>query len=175
MAITVKLKGIYTADFRKSESTLIVENRDIDVDDMGPRDCVALVSGNGKNLSLVFPHLKNKTVMSPQGHTLKDPPRILPIHRYRIEGGGTFTPWLLQEYAEEMGFRFEDVKTFKEYFELDQQERRKEALARKKAQEKEEALNHGQTSPSRGTRNANPGAPAAAVRPRRPAPDGNAV
>lgn len=175
MAITVKLKGIYTADFRKSESTLIVENPEIDVDDMGPRDCVALVSGNGKNLSLVFPHLKNKTVMSPAGHALKDPPRILPIHRYRIEGGGTYTPWMLQAYAEEMGFRFEDVKTFAEYFELDQKRRREEALVHKREREKEEALTHGQITDSAKRPRGIEAAGAPTRRPRRPAPDGNSV
>jgi hypothetical protein len=174
MAINVRLKGIYTADFRKSEATLVVENPEVDIDDMGPRECVALVSGTGKLLSLVFPHLKNKTITSPAGHALKEAPRILPVYRYRIEGGGTFTPWMLQEYAEEMGLRFEDLKTFKEYFELDQQHRREEALARKREQEKEEARDHAQTAARvRQPRNAT--ATPRAPRTRGPAPDGNPV
>lgn len=108
----LRLKLIRRADFRKSANTMIEEAlKEAENLKLGPSDCVLMISGTGKVLRFVFGFLQHEQV-SRAGKALGRAVRVLPSRDYRICDGGTWNPYMLKDYAAEIGLDLQHLKKF---------------------------------------------------------------
>lgn len=106
----LKLKFIYRADFRKSEETLLNEAmKEVKHLDLGPHDCILLMSGNGKIMRFVFGFLEHEAV-NKLGKPMNQITKVLPSRTYRICDHGTWNPYMLANYAAEIGIELAHLK-----------------------------------------------------------------
>ena len=123
----VRLRGVTTEDFRRSEKTMIARwlKKHGGVP-FRPNDVVLFVSGTGNQLVFVY---RDETIDN-SDHPGNDEYKFTPSRRLRLDGG-TWHPWMLEEYAHKVGLSC-NVKSFEEHFETWQ--KRKRARRRKQRQ-----------------------------------------
>lgn len=108
----MRLRYITRADFRKSAETMINEAlKEVKTLDLGPNDCILMISGTGRILRFVFGFLTHGQVSS-AGKVLGRDVRVLPSRDYRICDGGTWNPHMLANYAQEIGLELAHLKKF---------------------------------------------------------------
>lgn len=109
----LRLKLVRTADFRKNEETLLAEVQ-AEAENMrfGPRDCVLLVSTSGKIIKFVFGFLEHSMVNAAGREIASRKTRVLPSRTYRITDGGIWNPYMLANYAAEIGISLPQLKKF---------------------------------------------------------------
>jgi hypothetical protein len=105
----LRLKYVGTADFRKTEATLIDEVKKEIGGELGKNECIILVSGGKKILKFIFAILEHEMVNS-AGTAVNRITKVLPSRTYRITDGGTFHPYMLQNYANDIGIELAHLK-----------------------------------------------------------------
>jgi hypothetical protein len=111
----MKLRLVYRGDFRKNEMTLFAEamkaNKELQ---LGPEDCVLLVSASEKMLKFVFrPHQIGYVDRGGKNGTETT---ILESETFRITGGGRWNPLMLGNYAAQLDIEIEGIKKFESYY-----------------------------------------------------------
>lgn len=118
----LRLKFIYRADFRKSEATLLEEAiKEIKHLELGPHDCILLLSGNGKIMKFVFGFLEHEAV-SKAGIAMNKITKVLPSRTYRICDHGTWNPHMLANYAAEIGIELTHLKKLQAHLKAEEAE-----------------------------------------------------
>ena len=105
---TVRLRGVVLhADFRKNESTLWDAWFKKHKTKLRANEVVLFVSGSREQLLFV------QRVSEIDGARVRG--KVLDTRRWRI-AGGTWSPDMLQNYANEVGLHFEGIKRFEELY-----------------------------------------------------------
>lgn len=114
MTKALKLKLVYQGSFSKNEVTLFEEamkaNKGIE---LGPSDGVLLVSRSGKMLKFVR-RAQEVGYMNASGQNGRKTTVVF-SETYRITGGGKWSPYMLANYAEELGLTLEGIKRFEQH------------------------------------------------------------
>lgn len=112
----MRLRLVKTADFRKSEETLLEEcKQEAEVMSLGARDVVLLVSGTGKMIKFVFGFLEHEMINAGGREVSGRKTKVLPSRTYRITDGGTWNPYMIRNYAEELGLSLPQLKKFESH------------------------------------------------------------
>lgn len=109
----LRLKLVRHADFRKTEETILNEcMAEAESLRLGARDCILLISSTGKIIKFVFGFLEHEMINAAGRQVEGRKTRVLPSRTYRITDGGTFNPYMLQNYANEMGLTLAHLKKY---------------------------------------------------------------
>ncbi|KKN68029.1 hypothetical protein LCGC14_0455850 [marine sediment metagenome] len=123
----VRLRGVATDDFRRSEKTMFdrwrKKNRSIK---FGPNDAVMFVSGTGNQIVFVF----RPVTIDNSEHKGSDEYEVTPSRRLRLDGG-TWHPWMIQKYAEQLGLHADGIKPFEAHFNEWQERKRRRRRRRR--------------------------------------------
>jgi len=112
----MRLKLVYQGNFCKNERTLFEEALKQNDVQLGPDDCVLLVSKGGKLLKFVRRSREISYVngSGKNGHSTT----ILASDTYRITGYGKWSPLMLSNYAAEVGVELEGIKKFEAHYKV---------------------------------------------------------
>lgn len=109
----MRLRRVFTADFRKTEATLLAEAQaEVENLRLGRDDCILFISHNGKIMRFVFGFLEHDMVNASGKVVAGKQTKVLPSKTYRITEGGTFNPHMLANYAQELGLELAHLKKF---------------------------------------------------------------
>lgn len=125
----VRLRAVVTEDFRRSEKTMFDrwrrKNRDLQ---MRPADAIMFVSGVGNQIVFVF---RSVTIDNSE-HKGNEEYEVTVSRKLRLSGGGVWHPWMIEEYAEELGLRT-GLQPFKQHFDSWQERKRARSRRLRKA------------------------------------------
>ena len=93
----------------------------------GPNDAVMFVSGTGNQIVFVF----RPVTIDNSEHKGSDEYEVTISRRLRLDGG-TWHPWMIEQYAEQLGLRT-GLAPFKEHFDTWQERKRTRARRLRKA------------------------------------------
>jgi hypothetical protein len=126
----VRLRLIYTANFQKTEVTLLDEALTENHLDLRNNDCILLVSMSHKIIKFVFGVKELGEMIGGNGKHYADRlTKVCESKTYRITQGGTFNPLMLQNYANALGFELAHIKRFEEHYKREMETARTERLA----------------------------------------------
>lgn len=112
----MRLRLVVEADFRKNEATLLdellVKTKDLE---LRKHDCVLLLSISGKMMKFVF-GFQEFDLVGANGVSRQRLTRVLRSMTYRICSGGTWNPYMLKNYAAELGIDLAHIKRFEQYY-----------------------------------------------------------
>ncbi len=115
----LKLKYIGRADFRKTEATAMEEVIAELGQGLKAHECVILISNNGKIMRFVFGTVEHDQTDARGKMLAERITKILPSRTYRITQGGTFNPYMLQNYANDLGIELEHLKRLEAHLRLE--------------------------------------------------------
>lgn len=106
----ITLRFVGTADFRHNDSSQLDEVIKAVGKNLRPSECGILVSKGGKILRFVFGMVEHEMVNSAGRPTAGRVTKVVPSRTYRIVDGGTFNPYMLQNYANDLGIELAHLK-----------------------------------------------------------------
>jgi len=113
----MRLRYVYTGNFRKNEVTLYEEARG-EMGDVAPfraNDCILVINRARKLLRFIY--LPQEVSQNPDGKKANGVSiRVMASQVYRILENGTWDPRMLSFYASQLGVELEGIKKFEEYF-----------------------------------------------------------
>jgi len=112
-AIQGRLVLIGHCDFRCSEWTNLNRVLKKNKLELGKQDVVAMVSGNGKQIVFAYAH---DSFRYEDYRGAVKPAGVVQSVKYRLTGGGTWSPDMLATYAESVGIDLIGLKRFEAYY-----------------------------------------------------------
>lgn len=117
----MRLRLVLTADFRKNEATLLAEcQKQIRDLELRRGDCILLLSTHHTILKFVWGAYELDKAFTDGGIERDRGMRIVASKTYRIVDGGKFNPYMLKNYAEDLGIDLAFLRRFEEHFKDEQ-------------------------------------------------------
>lgn len=121
----IRIRYVYFGDFRRSEATLLEEVLKIAKDlKLSKNDCVLMMSGRRTVLRFVFGFREVEQIGGAKHEFLGKATRYVHSRTYRIVDGGSFNPYMLKNYAEEIGLSPAGIRRYEEALAAEQAEKR---------------------------------------------------
>lgn len=106
----LRLKWVGTLDFRFSDSSQLDEVIKHVGTKLGRNECAIIISKQGKVLRFIFGAIEHD-MMTVSGRLVADrKTRVVASRTYRIVEGGVFNPYMLQNYANDLGFELAHLR-----------------------------------------------------------------
>lgn len=111
----LKLKFVGQADFRHTDAWQL----DWMITELGGKlkqgECGILISKLGKVLRFIFPAVEHDMVTTGGRIVEGKKTRVVPSKTYRIVAGGIFNPYMLQNYANDLGIELAHLKRLEQH------------------------------------------------------------
>lgn len=106
----LRLKWVGTLDFRHTDANQLDEIIKAVGTKLGKSDCAIIVSKLGKVLRFIFGAIEHDMVNVGGRYIQGRKTRVVASRTYRIVEGGVFSPYMLQNYANDLGFELAHLK-----------------------------------------------------------------
>ena len=107
---TLRLKFVGTLDFRHSDATQLDEVIKAIGTNLGKNECAIIISKLGKVLRFIFGAIEHDMVTAGGRVVTGKTTRVVVSRTYRIVEGGVFNPYMLQNYANDLGFELAHLR-----------------------------------------------------------------
>lgn len=105
-----RLRYIGTHDFRRTDANQLDEIIKSIGEKLGKNDCAIIVSMQGKVLRFIFGAIEHDMVTRAGVYLEGQRTRVVRSQTYRITDGGVFNPYMLQNYANDLGIELAYLK-----------------------------------------------------------------
>lgn len=106
----LRLKWVGYADFRHNDSWQLDETIKQLGQALGKNECAILISKLGKILRFIFPAIEHDMITVGGRMVEGQKTRVVASKTYRITSGGVFNPYMLQNYANDLGIELAHLK-----------------------------------------------------------------
>lgn len=106
----LRLKYVGTLDFRHNDASQLDEVIKLIGAKLGKNECAIVISKLGKVLRFIFGAIEHDMVTVDGRVVAEKKTRVVASRTYRIVEGGVFNPYMLQNYANDLGFELAHLR-----------------------------------------------------------------
>lgn len=115
----LRLRLVATADFRHAEAWQLDEVIKQVGKKLGKDECAILVSKNGRVMRFIFGAIEHDFIRT-DGRIMEGQKTVVVASRtYRVVSGGVFHPYMLQNYANDLGFELAHLKRLEAHLKME--------------------------------------------------------